>query len=576
VWATWHEVVDPHSAPPIGRPVANKRVYVVDERLTPLGIGLPGELCIGGIGVGRYLSRPELMEQRFALDPFGTRTGELMYRTGDMGRRLPDGSLEYLGRRDRQVKIRGQRIELEEIERVLETAPWVKECAVTAHDGKLTATVVTTDDALGEAAIRAYLADRLHTAMVPSTVVTVAHLPRTAVGKRKRQIVATPAPRREPGLEEVDAATASQAATLATWRLSRIFASCLGTAPQEVRSDTDFFSVGGDSLALSELIATVEEEFRIELDVDELLAKPAPDALAASILGSIPGNQALVDALREHARAGAADSFPAVDDGEPLELEVLAESADPAGTVVLVHGTMDRGSTFRKIGGKLGGWSVLTYDRRGWGDSRPLAHEGLTLDDHVADLVRILRTLHKPVVAGHSYGGLVAVCAAARYPDLVGSVLAYEPPLRWLPWWPADEEWQRLVSEKLADGPAAVAAALIVAVTGRKAMARGADDALAADGAAVITEMTDPGVDVPSFEPTAIEVPLLVAAGGKSLAHHREVSVRLADLVPHGTFAEVPGARHIGHVTHPAQFARLVEQVARATSEGASAAEAMQ
>jgi amino acid adenylation domain-containing protein len=580
VWATWHEVTDPVTAPAIGRPVANKRVYVVDEHLMPVGIGESGELCIGGIGVGRYLSQPHLMQQRFAVDPFATRTGELMYRTGDIGRRLPDGALEYLGRRDRQVKIRGQRIELEEVERVLETAPGVRECAVSAHEGRLTATIVPAGENIDEADIRQYLSARLHSGMMPATMVTVATLPRTAVGKRQQPLASTatpdvqavtvpaPAPPAQPVVapartEAPASAGEGAASSLATWRLSRIFAECLDIPAQTVRTDTDFFSIGGDSLALSALIARTEEEFGVELDIDELLAKPAPGPLAESVLGAATVDRSLLDSLREHAIATVLDPPPAIEDGEPPGIETLAESAQPAGTAVLVHGTMDRASAFRRVAGKLKGWSVFGYDRRGWAGSRALGREDLTLDDHVADLVRVLRTLDRPVVAGHSYGGLVAVCAAARHPELVGSVVAYEPPLRWFPWWPDDEEWQRVVSEQEANGPAAVAAALITAVTGRPVPGGGDAAELAADGAAVLTEMTDPGVDGPSFEPAAVGVPLLVAAGGKSLSHHREVSVRLADLAPHGTFADVPGARHIGHVTHAAQFAKLVESAPR-------------
>ncbi len=562
VWATWHEVSDPLSAPPIGRPVANKRVYVMDDDMRPLGIGQSGELYVGGVGVGRYLSQPHLMEERFAVDPFAARTGALIYRTGDVGRRLPDGSLEYLGRRERQVEIRGRRIELEEIERVLETAPGVRECAVTAHEGRLTATIVAGGNGVDEAEIREYLAARLHSGMMPAAVVVVANLPRTAVGKREQPLVSTPVPPALPASAAADTEVVGGAATLATWRLTRIFADCLDIAPQMVRSDTDFFSAGGDSLALSELIARTEEEFGVELDIDQLLAKPAPEALASSILGIVDGNQNLVNSLREHARAGAPEAFSEVSDGEPIGLEVLAEGSAHSGTVLLIHGTMDSATAFRKVATRLEGWTVVSYDRRGWAGSRTRASEGLTLDDHVSDLVRVLRTLPKPVVAGHSYGGLVALCAAARQPGLVDAVVAYEPPLRWLPWWPADEEWQHLVSEKVPDGPAAVARALIGAVTGRAPRAKAGDPGLAADGAAVLTEMTDPGVDVPSFEPVALEVPLVVAAGEKSLAHHREVSRRLADLAPNATFAEVPGARHIGHVTHAAQFAQLVERAA--------------
>jgi amino acid adenylation domain-containing protein len=567
IWATWHEVSDPSTPPPIGRPIANKRVYVMNDALDPLGIGESGELCIGGVGVGRYLSQPDLMERRFALDPFGTRTGELMYRTGDVGRRLLDGSLEYLGRHDRQVKIRGQRIELEEIERVLETAPGVRECAVTALEGKLTATIVPVGERIDEAEVRGYLADRLHSGMLPAALVTVANLPRTAVGKREQPLVSPVIPA-VTAHGDVDPDVADRVASLATWRLTRIFAASLDTEPQQVRVETDFFSAGGDSLALSELIARTEEELGVELDIDELLAKPTPDALATSVLGEAAASQELVESLRAHAREDAGGDTPEVDDGDPMPLRTLATSDSPTGTVLLVHGTMDSAGAFSRLAAKTEGWTVLGYDRRGWGSARAPGQDGLTFDDHVADLVRTLRTLDKPVVAGHSYGGLVAVCAAARYPDLVGAVVAYEPPLRWFPWWPADEEWQRVVARARPDGPAAVAAALVAAVTGRPAIAKGDDDgAMAADGAAVLTEMNDGRVDVPTFEPAAVEVPLIVAAGTKSHAHHREVAKRLADLAPHGTFVDVAGAKHTGHVTHPGQFARLIEQALEAATE---------
>jgi pimeloyl-ACP methyl ester carboxylesterase len=241
----------------------------------------------------------------------------------------------------------------------------------------------------------------------------------------------------------------------------------------------------------------------------------------------------------------------------------LHDGGPAAPSAVLVHGSLADSASFRPLLRHLTGWTLVSYDRRGWGQSRELGHPEVTLDTHVADLCAILGTMSAPLVAGHSYGGLVALSAAGQHPELFSAILAYEPPVRWLPWWPVDDPWEQLVRQAVADGGSVQAARVMLeAVLGRAGRAlgqRGGDEAgLAADGAALATEMTEPSLDQPRFDPAEVHVPVLLAAGSDSLGHHREITRRLACLLPNARFTVLDGAQHAAHVTHPARFANLV------------------
>src|SRR6185436_19594695 len=180
------ESVDPAwTSIPYGRPIANARYHVLDDRLTPCPVGVPGDLYIGGACLADgYAREPELTAHKFIPDPWGTAPGARLYRTGDRARYRPDGNLEFLGRRDHQVKIRGFRIELGEIEAALSALAGVREAVVVAREERLVAYVAGDADA---DALRQALRERLPDYMVPAAFVTLAALPLTPNGKVDRK-----------------------------------------------------------------------------------------------------------------------------------------------------------------------------------------------------------------------------------------------------------------------------------------------------------------------------------------------------------------------------------------------------
>ncbi|WP_067666382.1 alpha/beta fold hydrolase [Nocardia miyunensis] len=245
-------------------------------------------------------------------------------------------------------------------------------------------------------------------------------------------------------------------------------------------------------------------------------------------------------------------------------LRRVRNGSGASGTVVFVHGTMDTCVSFRRVAEQLPDRTLFSYDRRGWGASRRPGSRPPSLTDHVDDLAAVVARTDEPILVGHSYGGLIALCAAARTPERVRAVVAFEPPVRWLPWWPPEAPWERLVRES-ADDPAAAAGALLNEVVGAPVARMRPAAELAADGVALLAEMRDPELNTPMFEPLTLDVPAVVAAGERSLAHHIEVSARLAELLPRGRYLQIPDAGHAAHVRHPAEFAALVDAVAPAS-----------
>ncbi|GAA3184213.1 MULTISPECIES: amino acid adenylation domain-containing protein [Streptomyces] len=265
---------------PIGRPVWNTRLYVLDAARQPCPPGVPGELFLAGRQLADgYLNRPELTAERFTADPFGA-PGERMYRTGDLARWTAAGEVEYLGRTDHQVKLRGQRIELGEIEAALTARTGVDgACALVREDGageqRLIGYVTGGAD---PATVRAELAAALPEHMVPAAVVALDAFPLTPNGKLDR--AALPAPVFGGSGAARRPASAQEAA------VTRLFAEVLGVA--DAGPDDAFFDLGGTSLLAVRLVARVREECGAELTIGSLFEAPTPAALAARLATAAP------------------------------------------------------------------------------------------------------------------------------------------------------------------------------------------------------------------------------------------------------------------------------------------------
>jgi len=291
---------------PIGRPIANTQVYILDEHLEPVPSGVVGELYISGAGVtAGYLNQPERTAERFLRNPFVSDANAKMYRTGDLARYLSDGNVEFLGRGDDQVKIRGFRIELGEIESVLTQRAGVKQAVVLAKEDalgekRLVAYVVASrEQDLTSENLRAYLKEQLPDYMVPSAIVLLPKLPLTSNGKIDRKALPEP--------EQVQTKAYVAPRTPTEEVVANIWAEVLRR--DKISIEGNFFDLGGHSLLATQVISRVREHFHVELAMKILFEQPTVAGLAEAITsaqqsGTDEADSAIVPVGRDAYRAG--------------------------------------------------------------------------------------------------------------------------------------------------------------------------------------------------------------------------------------------------------------------------------
>lgn len=269
---------------PIGQPVANTQAYILDTQLQPVPLGMPGELYIGGIGLSRgYLQRPELTAERFGPHPFSTTPGARLYRTGDRVRSQADGTIEFLGRADTQVKVRGFRVEIGEVEALLKQHSAVSDTVVLAREDtpgetRLVAYIVARQHVPQlTAKVRAYLQDKLPAYMVPTAFVLLETLPRTPFGKINPRML--PAPEHVNSRAGEDEYVAPR--TPVEEVLAIIWAAVLRL--ERVGRRDNFFKLGGHSLQATQVVARLREVLHVELPVRALYDSPSISALATTV-----------------------------------------------------------------------------------------------------------------------------------------------------------------------------------------------------------------------------------------------------------------------------------------------------
>ena len=288
IWSCIEKVSDEPGPVSIGRPIANTQVYILNEEFAPVPAGVAGEIFIGGDGVAQgYWRRPELTAERFLPDPFSA--GGRVYRTGDRARHLPDGRIEFLGRLDHQVKIRGLRVEPGEIEAALKSHDHVRQAVVVANtyspeDVRLIAYVIVSSELPKDfliATLQSHLRDRVPAYMVPSAFVVLDRLPLTANGKIDRNALALP------GMEEIVERHEDPPASDVEQKIKKIWSKILGV-PTPHRED-DFFVLGGHSLLATQVISQLRQSFGIELPIAAIFERPTVAALTETVQAALDG-----------------------------------------------------------------------------------------------------------------------------------------------------------------------------------------------------------------------------------------------------------------------------------------------
>jgi amino acid adenylation domain-containing protein len=291
VWSGIPQVLSGAARPTIGRGLANTQLYVLDKHLGLAPVGAHGELYIGGAGLAHgYLNRPDLTAEKFIPHPFAVEAGARLYRTGDVARVLPDGNIDFLGRVDQQVKLRGFRIETGEVETALNEHPSIRESVViaredTAGDKKLVAYFVADASPAGlQHELRESLRDKLPAFMIPSVFVQLDELPLTPNGKIDRTALSA----HEEKIFRPEKLYVAPG-TIVEKRLADIWAGLLEL--EKVGAADDFFALGGHSLTATRVIAQVRDCFQIDITLQQLFTSPTLEALARQIEAGIESGQ---------------------------------------------------------------------------------------------------------------------------------------------------------------------------------------------------------------------------------------------------------------------------------------------
>jgi acyl carrier protein len=299
IWSATHRIEDVDTRIPIGRPIANTEIYILDQFLQPMPAGTPGDLFIGGVGVVRgYLNKPDLTAEKFVPDPFGSQPGARLYFTGDRARYLSDGKIEFLGRMDQQVKIRGYRIEPEEIEKVLSGHPQVRDAVVvarefTAGEKQLVAWLVPTNGSTpGIGEWRSYLKEKLPEYMLPAAFVPLDALPMTPNGKIDRRALIELPMNLAPQLNENHVAPRNAAESV----VAGIWEQTLGI--MQVGVLDNFFELGGNSLSAIRIIVRLREIFQVDLPLRGLFEAPTV-AGVVELTAQVWGDRDIVDQIAE-------------------------------------------------------------------------------------------------------------------------------------------------------------------------------------------------------------------------------------------------------------------------------------
>lgn len=370
---------------PIGRAIANVRLYVLDADLQPAPIGSPGELHIGGVGLARgYLNHPELTAAKFIADPFCDEPKARMYKTGDMVRRLPDGNLEFVGRIDFQVKIRGFRVELGEIETVLERHPAVAQAVVIAREAgggkQLAAYIIAAPSGVAANELRSYLKKQLPEYMVPADFVFMASFPLTPNGKVDRRALPEPQPN-----ESVRAGSFVAPRNEFESKMAGVWAQVLGRESVGIRDN--FFDLGGHSLLALRLTARIEKEFGKKLTLTALIQAPTVEDMVRLV------------------QAGDVSWSPLV----------ALQSAGTKPPFFFVHGLGGTVMRFHELARHMApDQPFLCFQAQGMDGKLPALDQVDSMAELYLEHLRKAQPTGPYYLGGYSFGGLVAVEVARR------------------------------------------------------------------------------------------------------------------------------------------------------------------